>query len=340
MNKCDNGKLKVKCYNSWDIPDIMAQEGIPYNNAKELRQKNFDLMDNLNDCNIPKIPHISHHIWFTSPLNPREIKDKDLDSVKKTIATLDSKNCDWVHYLWTNNKALIPNSIEKLEKLGIEVRNINEIEHKLDLPLKYALNENAFGMASDIFRYAVVESLGGIYFDMDYQLYYPLDAMTCTFNSFFGLDDFGERYFGNAFLAASPHHPVLGTAVDLVARNFLSEKECPNCPDYIKYPCSLFAKTITKTGPTVLTIAYYKSAHQNDNIDIGLNHGTVFRLDTSFPEGVLPEQKFAPLYFMHDNLLMVSSDNKLEFAQFGNDSYSGSWIKEEYFNIIDYYVDC
>ena len=330
-------KCKVKCYNSWDIPEIMVQEDIDYSNVKPLRDKNIALFSQLTDCNSPKIPHISHHIWFTSPTNPKEIKERDLNFLRKTSSMLDSHK-KWEHYLWTNDPSLIPNSINILNTSGITVKNINEVTLEIDYELTQALNDNAFGMASDIFRCAIVEKEGGIYFDMDYELYKPLDKMTCTFDSFFGMDDFSNRYFGNAVIAAKKNHPILRIGVELIKRNFLQNDKAP---DYIKYPCSLFAKTITKAGPTLLTIAYYKASHQEGNIDIGLAHGTVFRLDKSFPHGFSPDAISAPYYTMHDDLVSVSLDNSIiQLTQFGNDSYSGSWIGGKYWDIIDYYIDC
>lgn len=364
--------FKSSCYESWNIPEIFASEKIDIKNLKYLREKNIDLVKSMSLCSIPKIPHITHHIWFTSPQSPREIKERDLMFFIENSMLLNAESNDWKHILWCNSKKLIPKSIAILEDYNIQILELDDL-YNGDFPLKSILlnviDNREFGKASDIFRYIVTQQLGGVYFDMDYKLYHPLGKLTCTFDSFFGLDDFGERYFGNAFIAAKPHHPILETAVALIDRNlgsghidikeaqfkilfngaeltqFIGDAESelalvsdPNIPDYIKYPCKKFAATITQTGPTVLTVAYYLSAHQNGNIDIGFGHGVVFKLSASIPED-FEDTKGSIKYYIDfpNDLVGYNNDiNDYKIFQFGNDSYSGSWINEEYMKQIVY----
>ena len=66
-----------------------------------------------------KIPLKSHRVWVTSPINPREIKNVLTnqflqDSIFNTNRVLDEAAAKvkpgekWEHYIWVNDKSLIP----------------------------------------------------------------------------------------------------------------------------------------------------------------------------------------------------------------------------------------
>lgn len=81
---------------------------------------------------------------------------------------------------------------------------------------------------------------------------------------FSDFDDYSGSHLGNTIIASAPEHLILNTAFDILVRNYFNMPR----PDYIKYPCSSFAKAITTTGPTLLMLSANKSMNQGSNVDV------------------------------------------------------------------------
>ena len=273
-----NDYVDVHPISSFDVDEIMRQEGLTtrFNNRfshlidVDGMHSKVELVDN-----SQKIPHIFHSIWFTSTTSPREVRESDVEVVisnaKKTKAIFPDRD----YILWTNDKKLIPTTIKALEAEGIKVCNTSELgDYKLSREISIALENKEFAKASDIMRGVLIEKFGGLYMDLDYTIYnHKLLAEALNkFELVVGKDEFiQQQYFGNAFIAAKPHHPVLEELVSLMGRNLsvpsnidvTNEKKIrylsilKDVPDYIKFPGNRFSDTITKTGPAALTIAFY-----------------------------------------------------------------------------------
>ena len=113
-----------------------------------------------------KIPLKSHRVWVTSPINPREIKNVLTnqflqDSIFNTNRVLDEAAAKvnpgekWEHYIWVNDKSLIPQSVAFMEANGLIVRDLTELP-SFDQTLTRALNDyvdsDRVGAAADFAR--------------------------------------------------------------------------------------------------------------------------------------------------------------------------------------------
>jgi hypothetical protein len=164
--------------------------------------------------NIEDKPKTVHSIWLTHPENPRELLQQDIKSLiarKKFFAD----DGEWSHVVWTNNKKLIPKSVKTLEKNGIEVRSIYEIKDELKLFDKVIelIEQNKFGMTSDILRYSIIDSEGGTYADLNYKFFQKIWQYVQKYDWF---SDFHQ----NNFFAAKKHHIVLEKTLEEIAGGF------------------------------------------------------------------------------------------------------------------------
>ncbi len=80
-----------------------------------------------------------------------------------------------------------------------------------------------------------------------------------------------NSYYGNAFIAAKPNHPIMLKALAINERNYIKT----NAPDYIKYPCKESVR-IYYNGPPLLSIAYFLQNNINGNSDIILPSWMIF----------------------------------------------------------------
>lgn len=322
-----------KCFNSWDISEIWQQEGLDFADLKYIGSHNLgltSLIDKYSNLQ-PKIEHVSHHVWFTDPQKPNEMKPKDLLILSNKIKILNSENGAWSSILWVNTESAIPETIRYAENLGIEIRDIHNENSKFTPVIDHLIATGKYGLSTDIWRVIAVKNHGGFYSDNDYTLYRNIDFLTATYNSFFGYDDRSHRYTGNSIIAAHKNHPILVKAYELLERNVFNQDR----PDYIKFPCSLFAQTITATGPTLLTLAIHNSANKDENHDVIFPHGVIFFLAPSYQNPDLALQKYnSALNGVCEDLPVVLDHIYVPIESLacpiGNDAYSGSWIKDDY----------
>lgn len=216
---------------------------------------------------INKIPYLVHHIWFTNPSNPREISESEIKNIINAKETLGENHSKWNHIVWTNDKNLIPSSVEKLENNGIEVRSIEDYkqEFKLYEMVNHFIEKKSWGIASDAMRYNILQKFGGIYSDLDFGFSRSVE------NDMYKYDFFAQNLV-NFFIAARADHPIMNYLVDIMERNFNST------PSYIT---SIPEKEIfTKTVYTTLlpfAAAFLKHANENNN-----NIDMIFRSDEYF----------------------------------------------------------
>lgn len=218
-----------------------------------------------------KVTKITHHIWFTSLQNPREISDNDLRFMQKSLMKVPLKD-KWKHYLWVNEPALIPKTIAKLKPYGIIVKKINSANlAKYDSFWQKKVNELFLvskSIPADVLTYLILEQYGGVYLDTDYELIASLDKYVNQY-SFFTFEERGNQYMGHAIVGSSAHHPIMQESLTLVKRNLI------NPPFYICNACHDRAYVILATGPAMFSLAVYSKANSLPELR-----------DTFFPDGL------------------------------------------------------
>ena len=265
---------------------------------------------------LDSVPYITHHVYFTPSENPKPLKPADILNIIKTSFDLNKFSPRWKHYIWTNNPEILPPEFAMIPNL--EIRNIDEFKdhmiYKELTSLIYSTNfsKRYFAASSDVARMMIVEKLGGIYMDLDYEIYnYQTLMELIRTNNFVGgvVADFVTFFeANNSFFAAKPAHPIVFTALSFLYRN-LTSKDLPN---YVKFPCARsYSNIVTTLIP--LTVAIYKKL--DIKTDILLPYRFLFDLSEKrfvFQNTTIPQEKYGIKY--------------LE-KPIGNDRFSGSWHK-------------
>jgi hypothetical protein len=279
-------KLIKPCFKAHtNIMEIFAQEGFDYDEAD--RQAVSSSLAKLTDANIipaeqPKIPQITHRIYFISKLNPPVLNNFYLEAMKLNFTRLNILPGEWQHYVWTNDLTLIPAEISAIK--GVKVKLIDEFsDHPLYKILLEILEKGQtkkpyLAEAADLFRLMAVQRLGGIYMDMDYEIYNPasLFDLMKKFDLLVGREKPSQRsLYGNAFIAAKANHPILNEALMRALRN---RDINDNSLDYIKYPCSGYDE-LYFNGPPLITVSYFAKNNIDGNMDVVLPSWMIFNLN-------------------------------------------------------------
>lgn len=266
--------LVEQCYNPYKKKlDLFKQEGIDYRLKNQIIvQDSLQKIDSLIKGEVKiknTIPKITHQIYFTKKERTEELGVFYTEKLKANFNRLNEVG-DWQHIIWTNNKKIFPRDLIKIK--GVIVKDIDEFKGQ---ELYSQVNEyikigeehfSYFAQASDMFRLMVVTKYGGIYNDIDYEIY---DAK--NFDKFISAFDFvGARehyievsYYGNSFFAAKPEHPLILEALMLLSRNLNKNA----IPDYIKYPCT-YNDDLYFNGPPLITVAIINKYNQDGNEDV------------------------------------------------------------------------
>jgi mannosyltransferase OCH1-like enzyme len=266
--------LLKRCYvPKQDYIEIFNQEGLDYEVID--RQVTSDSLAQLLNDKIKaedkvKIPTVTHHIYFT-PSNNKTVKLNDfyLEKMKAHFKKLNDLKLDWQHNIWTNNPSLFPDDVKQIQ--GVYVRSIDDFKgHELYPYLVKTIekgNKAYFSEASDLTRFMAVQKFGGIYTDMDCEIYNPTELLTLMKRfDFIGGRELEEKlsFYGSAFIAAKPNHPVLNEMIRITLRNHAMNEETP---DYIKYPCN-FYDAIYFNAPPLVTLAYFNKNNIDGNKDV------------------------------------------------------------------------
>lgn len=156
--------------------DFFSTTNMPFN-ISEIISTKYKYLDTLFDSveqTTAKIPLISHHIWLINRVKPKEVKGQDIVNLRATIDILNQDEENWEHVFWTNCKTCLPKTLEELSQLpSLQVREISEIADQLIYyaQVEAATAQNKFGMAADMLRLDLLNSFGGFYSDLDYNLY-------------------------------------------------------------------------------------------------------------------------------------------------------------------------
>lgn len=282
------GVLKY-CYSaSIDMLEIFQQEGFDY--EKKNKEVVNSSLAKLQDKDIPistapKIPTVTHKIYFTSDLSPIALNDFYHEVLKSYYHSLNSINNDWQHNIWTNNLSLFPDEIKNIK--NVKIRHVQEFKdhpsyvNLSDLLTKGNLKRPYFAEAADLLRLMAVQKFGGIYSDMDYEVYNP-EALFSLIQKF---DYFAAReipnkysYYGNAFFAAKPNHPIINDALARSFKYYVVDINDSSAPLYLRYPCNQYDK-LYFSGPPLMTISYFSKNNIEGNDDVILPPWMIFNLN-------------------------------------------------------------
>ncbi|CDW85905.1 UNKNOWN [Stylonychia lemnae] len=174
-------------------------------------------------------------IWLTNINSPKEIKDKlpqdILNDLGKTYQVLDKsarqEGYKWIHYLWVENKQIIPNTITLFQNHGVIVRELKELKYfhdeKFQRQYQYYIQDiEAIVAASDLIRIVAVLELGGIYLDNDTQIW------KWNYDIHYYFDFFGQYFkvlrtiqgINNSIFGAKPGHIILKKLLHYMALRF------------------------------------------------------------------------------------------------------------------------
>lgn len=165
-----------------------------------------------------RIPKIIHQIWLGSPLPQK---------YKAFAQTWMKYHPDWQYILWTDQM----------------VKKIRLINQQL-----FDQTKN-LGEKSDILRYEILEQMGGLYVDTDFECLKPFDVFHYQLDFYSGLE-FGPRFrLLNGLIGTCAHHPIIKECVRALSQHTRKTKK----------PTDIIACT----GPTFFTNCYRNAIEQS-----------------------------------------------------------------------------
>ena len=128
------------------------------------------------------IPKIIHQIWLGGELP---------EKYKRYTETWKKFHPDWDYFLWTDCDA---------EEFPMRNRKMFNACKNL-------------GQKSDIFRYEILNTYGGLYIDTDFECLKPFDDLLYL-DFFTSLAYAGRLEIYNGLIACTPHHPIMETTLN------------------------------------------------------------------------------------------------------------------------------
>ncbi len=322
-----------KCYDINMIPEILLTENVsnPVQVNKNIVsiniQKYIDVQNGeVNEINT--IPFITHYIYFSHNQNPKPISKKVTQIMQNSIGRLKLEEKHWQHYFWTDNPALVPFEIRQIPNLVI--KDFNEfttdklhrnIVDKID---KGQTSHRFFAQASDILRVLVIEKYGGIYLDLDYEIFDAREFIRYLkrFSFIGGIErPFFPTYssIANDIFAAAPQNKIIKNIKNILFRNLNDHN---NLPKYLEYPCHNFSKLIFETGPTIFSVGIYTLKDLDKEDYILMPDGVLCNFEAARSNEVKVSSKINPNIRFYDG-------KYYPIKQIGNDIYACSWCEKD-----------
>lgn len=317
-------------------PRVLEQEGL--NHQQAYKDWNQDCLNKLQQLDSfigdeYKIPLFEHTIFLTSNTTPKQLREEYTEKMIASSKRLIAEDPNFQPILWTNNLEIADlKTIKTIKKEvpTLQVRSVSEFEdhllyeHLTELLKKGQEDYRFFVEASDVARIMIEQKYGGIYHDLDYEIF-DAEAMTRymkSFDYFNGREEHNrwDSFTGNAFIAVKPNHPVMNKAASLTKRNL---DKGPDAPEYIHYPLNKFDSVICSTGPAMLNVAYHLVGNTNGNIDM------------IFPGNVLYNADFARQKSKNLKNLPTTDWKWMQVKTIGGDLFQGKW-GDDYLNNIQY----
>ena len=138
------------------------------------------------------IPKIIHQIW----IGPDPIPDR----CKNYVETWKKLHPSWEYKFWDNTN--IEELLSEADKNSVDAYN-------------HHVNGRMFSPAcqADIIRYLAVLKYGGVYIDIDFECYKPIDELILNKNLVVASPNSNVHWVCNGFFGATPGHEVLKNAV-------------------------------------------------------------------------------------------------------------------------------
>ncbi len=309
--------------------EIFTHEGLNRKNEYEKWKKDTaKKLKNIDSylTSAYKISAISHATYFTKSDHPPVMKDLYVDKYIKSCSRLSDADPSFWHILWTNNVKAIPDSVKSLK--GIKLQSCDEFkEHEL---YSYYLNflrraqndARVFVEASDVARVMALQKYGGLYHDLDYEIY-DAKIMINYMKSFPHFNaqeaDKWDSCVGNALIATTKDHPILNKFAFIISRNLKFDDQTPI---YVKYPKNNFDGVMFQTGPVAITMATYLAYSDDCMI---------------FPDKIIYNCAFARsgANKLPADLPTFSFEG-MKIKTIGGDLFSGNWVHSGYTNDIHY----
>ncbi len=350
------------CYSpNKDFLEVFKQEGFDYEAIN--KEVILTSLNKLENQSIPendlKIPTITHHIYFIPEESSKPLLNFYIKKMEANFNKLNEIYPDWQHYLWSNNPKIFTEHIKQTK--NVVVRNITELQNHSLYPdliniIKNGNNNKAYFMeASDILRLMVLQKFGGIYNDMDYEIYNApsLFGLMKRFDFIAGRE-FPKpySYYGNSFMVAKANHPIINEALDRLKKHNIDQS---NIPDYVKYPCNFYDK-LYFNSPPLITIAYFSKNNIDGNNDVILPSWMALNVDFArFKNGECDYAKINKIGFditnknLNQLITQFSTEiqnteesedltkrniyynytNRVKFDIIGADMFCGTWVDKK-----------
>ena len=141
------------------------------------------------------IPKIIHYCWFGKGAMP--------ELVERCVASWKMHMPDWEYRLWSEDNFDIPSAPQYVREA-------------------YAAKKYAF--VSDYVRLWALEREGGLYMDVDFEVYKPFDDFMEQYDAFAGYEGSKRNPVMMGVIAAKAHHPwIQGMMQTYESRVFLKE---------------------------------------------------------------------------------------------------------------------
>ncbi len=321
-----------------DFSERMAQEGVNYSNLLPMLKNYFALtlktLSQPHNQSTFKIPPITHVIYLFKEGTAKSLSDNNIQKIIRTTNGLNEVYSDWQHYFWTNNATNIPLEIKALHNLKI-IHFSEFSEHKLYKNLIKLLEDANTAanpvpdltQASDVLRLIIEQKYGGIYRDVDYEIFLPelLSNLIQKSSLILTQESLTERDVANFFIAATPGHKVINLAIDAVYRNLNDQ-----APAYVTHAENKVNQLVYETGPCALSAGFFKYAQDyldNDYIFFikgGLTNHELARSTEPLNKKCKNEDDVTILKTFHFEYQVVPT--------IGADAMCGSWGESKGFN--------
>src|SRR5581483_5449920 len=166
----------------------------------------------------PKIPKISHMIWFGNEFPARFHLEREL---------FMKEHKEWVHILWVDNPKnyIFGNIIENPDDI-VHLVNDSTLQGKsfiIDIKNFKLHNQQFFDKAvknvekSDIARYEIIYTYGGVFIEPDYRALKPFDILNHCYDFFIGImNNENSLVLSSAVFGSVVGHPILKHCIETI----------------------------------------------------------------------------------------------------------------------------